>query len=69
MWIPRGILLFRDSARDFFRTKGFLRIIDGFFLKTIEILPKTYKIFGSEMPLDETNIFATNWKVMFASII
>ena len=31
---PRGISLLRKSVRDFFRTKGFLRIFDGFFLQT-----------------------------------
>ena len=35
----------------FFRTKGLLRIFDGFFLKTKGFLPKVYEIFGSEMAL------------------
>ena len=35
----------------FFRTKGFLRIFDGFFLQTKGFLPKAYEIFWSEMPL------------------
>ena len=35
----------------FFRTKGFIRNFDGFFVKTEGFLPKLYKIFGSEMPL------------------
>ena len=30
---PRGITLMQKGVRDFFRTKGFLRIFDGFFLK------------------------------------
>ena len=40
------------SVRDFFGTKGFLRIFHGFFLKTKGFLLKVYEIFGSEMPLD-----------------
>ena len=48
---PRGISLLRKSVRDFFRTKGFLRIFDGFFLQTKGFLPKAYEIFWSEMPL------------------
>ena len=46
---PQSIRL---SVRDFFRTKAFIRIFDGFFLKTKGFLPKVYEIFGSEMPLD-----------------
>ena len=48
---PRGTSLIGKSVRDFFRTKGFTRIFDGFFLKTKGFLPKVYEIFGSEMPL------------------
>ena len=48
---PRGTSLIGKSVRDFFRTKGFKRIFDGFFLKTKGLLPKVYEIFGSEMPL------------------
>ena len=48
---PRGISLLQKSVRDFFRTKGFLRISDGFFLQTKGFLPKAYEIFWSEMPL------------------
>ena len=47
----RGTSLIGKSVRDFFRTKGFMRIFDGFFLKTKGFLPKVYEIFGSEMPL------------------
>ena len=48
---PRGASLIGKSVRDFFRTKGFKRIFDGFFLKTKGLLQKVYEIFGSEMPL------------------
>ena len=48
---PRGTSLIEKSVRDFFRTKGFKRIFDGFFLRTKGFLPKVYEIFGSEMPL------------------
>ena len=47
----RGTSLIGKSVRDFFRTKGFIRIYDGYFLKTKGFLPKVYEIFGSEMPL------------------
>ena len=47
----RGSSLLRKSVRDFFRTKGFLRIFDGFFWQTKGFLPKAYKILWSEMPL------------------
>ena len=47
----RGTSLIGKIVRDFFRTKGFIRIFDGFFLKTKGFLPKVYEIFGSEMPL------------------
>ena len=47
----RGTSLIEKSEQDYFRTKGFIRILDGFFLKTKGFLPKVYKIFGSEMPL------------------
>ena len=47
----RGTSLIGKSVRDFFRTKGFTLIFDGFFLKTKGFLPKVYEIFGSEMPL------------------
>ena len=49
----RGTSLIGKSVRDFFRTKGFTRIFDGFFLKTKGFLPKVYEIFGSEMPLEK----------------
>ena len=42
---PRGTSLIGNSVRDFFRTKGFTRIFDGFFLKTKGFLPKVYEIF------------------------
>ena len=48
---PRGASLIGKSVQDFFRTKGFIRIFDGFFLKTKGFLPNVYEIFGSEMPL------------------
>ena len=41
--IPRGISLFGNSVLDFFRTKGFIRVLDGFFLKTKGFFPKMYK--------------------------
>ena len=47
----RGLSLLRKSVRDFFRTKGFLRIFDGFSWQTEGFLPKAYEIFRSEMPL------------------
>ena len=50
----RGTSLIGKSVRDFFRTKGIIRIFDGFFLKTKGFLPKLYEIFGSEMPLGLT---------------
>ena len=49
--MPRGTSLIGKSVRDFFKTKGFIWIFDGFFLKTKGFLPKVYEIFGSEMPL------------------
>ena len=42
---PRGTSLIGKSVRDFFRTKGFIRIFDGFFLKAKGFLPKVYEIF------------------------
>ena len=39
----------KKRTRDFFRTKGFIRIFDGFFLKTKGLLPIVHEIFGSEM--------------------
>ena len=53
---PRGISLLRKCVRDFFRTKGFLRIFDGFSLQTKGFLPKAYEIFWSEMPLDQDKV-------------
>ena len=47
----RGTSVNGQSVRDFFRTNGFIRMFDGFFLKTKGFLPKVYEIFGSEMPL------------------
>ena len=47
----RGTSLIEKSLRDFFRTKGFIRIFEGFLLKTKGSLPKVNEIFGSEMPL------------------
>ena len=51
---PRGTSLIGKCVRDFFKTKGFKRILDGFFLKTKGFLLKVYEIFGSEMPLTLT---------------
>ena len=51
MTLARGTSLTRKSVRDFFKTKGFIRIFDGFFLKTKGFLPKVYEIFRSEIPL------------------
>ena len=51
---PRGTSFNGKSVRDFFRIKGFLRICDGFFLKTKGLLPKMYEIFESEMRLAST---------------
>ena len=51
-----GQFTYWKSVRDFFRTKGFIRIFDGFFLKTKGFLPKVYEIFWSEVPLDGTCI-------------
>ena len=50
-YFPRGTSLNGYSVRDFFRTKGLVRIWDGFFLKTKGFSPKVYEIFGSETPL------------------
>ena len=49
---PRGTSLIGKSVRDFFKTKGFIGIFDGFFLKTKGFLPKVYEILESEMPLE-----------------
>ena len=48
----RGTSLIGKSVRDFFRSKVFIRIFDGFFFKTKGFLPKVYEIFGSELPLE-----------------
>ena len=56
----RGISLIWKSVRDFFGTKGFLRIFDGFFLQTKGFLPKAYEIFWSEMPLGQVNEWSGN---------
>ena len=55
---PRGTSLIGKSVRDFFRTKEFIRIFDGFFLKTKGFLSKVYEIFWSEMPLAHPRHFA-----------
>ena len=49
--IFQGALHSLEKRMRFFQNKGFLRILDGFFLKTKRFLPKVYKIFWSEMPL------------------
>ena len=41
----RGNSLIGKSVRDSFKTKGFIRIFDGFFLETKGFLPKVYEIF------------------------
>ena len=51
LYDSEGQFTYWKSVRDFFRTKGFIRIFDGFFLKTKGFLPKVYEIFWSEMPL------------------
>ena len=51
LFVDEGQFTYWKSVRDFFRTKGFIRIFDGFFLKTKGFLPKVYEIFWSEMPL------------------
>ena len=47
----KGVSLKGKRVRDFFRTKGFIGIFDGFFLKTKGFLPKVHEIFGSKMPI------------------
>ena len=42
--LSRGTALIGNSVRDFFITKGFVRIFHGFLLKTIGFLPKVYEI-------------------------
>ena len=49
--VTEGHFTHWKSVRDFFRTKGFMRIFDAFFLRIKRFLPKGYEIFGSEMPL------------------
>ena len=46
-----GHLTHLKKRTKFLRTKEFIRIFDGFFLKTKGFLPKFYEIFGSEIPL------------------
>ena len=47
----RGALhLLERACKSFSEQKGFIRIFDGFFLKTKGFLP-VYELFGSEMPL------------------
>ena len=41
-----GTSLIGKCVRDFFRTKEFIRIFDGFFLTTKGFLPKVYEILG-----------------------
>ena len=70
----RGTSLIGKSVRDFFRAKGFIRIFDGFFMKTKGFLPKVYEILGSGMPLEITVSIASNkvailWQNVFASQI
>ena len=55
-FFPRGTPLIGKSVREFFSTKGFIRILDGSFLKTKGFLTKVYEIFGSEMPLGFSNV-------------
>ena len=45
-----GLHSLEKAYEDFFRTRGFMRIFDGFSLKTKGFLPNVYEIFGSEMP-------------------
>ena len=46
-----SISLNKESLGDFFKTKGFLRIFDGFFLQIILLLRMVYESFGGEVPL------------------
>ena len=59
--LSKGTTLIRKSVRDFFKTKGFIRILDGFSLKTKGFLPKVYEILGSEMPLAFYNVTSPNF--------
>ena len=54
--ITEGQFTYWKSVRDFFRAKGFIRIFDGFFLKTKGFLSKVYEIFWSEMPLEHNRV-------------
>ena len=40
-----GQFTYWKSVRDFFKTIGYMRIFDGFFLEAKEFLPKVYEIF------------------------
>ena len=57
---------FEKAYEIFFRTKGFLRIFDGFFLQTKGFLPKAYEIFWSEMPLDSLLLNSYEFSDLFA---
>ena len=46
----RGTSLIGISVRDFFRTKGFIRIFDGFFLKTKGFYPRCTRFLGVKCP-------------------
>ena len=51
--LVRGELHSLEKAfENFFRTKGFMRIIDGFPLNTKGFLQNVYEFLGSEMPLE-----------------
>ena len=47
---PRGTSLIGISVRDFFRTKGFIRIFDGFFLKTKGFCRRCTRFLGVKCP-------------------
>ena len=49
------------TVRAFFRTKGLLRTLDGFFLKSKGCL-KEYEIFGSEIPLGGNRDKLVRWR-------
>ena len=56
-----GISLLRKSVRDFFRTKGFLRIFDGFFLQTKGFCQRRTRFFGVKCPsVFEKKLFTLN---------
>ena len=47
---PRDTSLIGKSVRDFFRTKGFIRIFDGFFLKKKDFCQRCTRFLGVKCP-------------------